>query len=174
MRTVIIGRWAILRLGLRAVLGHSDHVVVNTTSTAEDGMNAVEGARDLQLVILGTTDDRDIVDLTVQVVSAVPGVRVLALADGLDRARIDGLLGVGAMGILGRLAEGNEVLEAIDRIARGERVLSNEVINTLVRALEGPGAPSLDSVSVPPVLTPREREILSEEHTSELQSLMRI
>src|SRR3546814_20047732 len=90
-------------------------------------MNAVEGAGDLQLVILGTTDDRDIVDLTVQVVSAVPGVRVLALADGLDRARIDGLLGVGAMGILGRLAEGNEVLEAIDRIARGERVLSNEV-----------------------------------------------
>src|SRR3546814_6198697 len=96
------------------------------------------------------------------------------------------------MGILGRLAEGNEVLEAIDRIARGERVLSNEVINTLVGAIEGPGAPSLDSVSVPTVLTPREREILSwlstggtnrdiarqlfrsEEHTSELQSLMRI
>src|SRR3546814_18373587 len=95
MRTVIIGRWAILRLGLRAVLGHSDHVVVNTTSTAEDGMNAVEGDRHLQLVILGTTDDLDIVDLPVQVVSDVPGVRVLALADGLDRDRLDGLIGRG-------------------------------------------------------------------------------
>src|SRR3546814_5971539 len=160
MRTIIIERWAILRLGLRAVLGHSDHAVLNTASTAEDGLNAVAGARDLQMVILGTTDDRDMVDLTVQVVASAPGTRVLVLADGLDRPRIDGLLGVGAMGILGRLAEGDEVLEAIDRIARGERVLSNEVINTLVGAIEAPGA-SLEGVSVPTVLTTREREILS-------------
>ena len=162
MRAIIIERWAILRYGLRAVLGQAGHPILSAAASARDGLDAVQSARDLHLVVAGATDDQDIVDLVVAIGEEAPGVKVLVLADQPDRACIDALLGAGAMGILGRLAEGGEVLDAIERVQRGERVLSNDVINTLVGAID-PGRTGelpVDGRAVS-VLTVREREILS-------------
>ncbi len=162
MRAIIIERWAILRHGLRAVLGQAGYPVLSAAASGKEGLDAVAAARDLNLVIAGTTDDVDLVDLTVALAEQAPSAKVLVLADQPDRACIDALLGARVAGILGRLAEGSEVLDAMERVQRGERVLSNEVINTLVGAIEpGQAAPLPPGVSAALSLTLREREILS-------------
>ena len=47
MRAIIIERWAILRYGLRAVLGQAGHPVLSAASSAAEGLDAVAGARNL-------------------------------------------------------------------------------------------------------------------------------
>lgn len=167
MRAIIIERWAILRYGLRAVLGQAGHPVLSAASSAAEGLDAVAGARGLELVIAGSTDDDDLGHLVATLVQQAPHARVIALADQPELISIEALLGAGASGILARLAEGSEVLDAIERVQRGERVLSSEVIDTLVGALDSRPAVTLTqaAVSRPVVtasaLTAREREILS-------------
>lgn len=162
MRAIIIERWAILRHGLRAVLGQAGHPVLNASASAKEGLDAVQDARDLQLVIAGATDDQDLTQLVLALREEAPLAKVLVLMDQPDKAVIDRLLSAGAVGILGRLAEGGEVLDAIERVGRGERVLSNDVINTLVGAIDGGPTPTLPpSLATNGALTAREREILS-------------
>lgn len=162
MRAIIIERWAILRHGLRAVLGQAGYPVLRAASSAKEGLEAVGSARDLKLVIVGTTDDQDLVDLVTTLGAAAPNAKALVLADQPDLGSVDALLGAGVVGILGRLVEGSEVLDAIERVQRGERVLSNEVINTLVGAIGlGRAAPAPRGVGASTVLTIREQEVLS-------------
>lgn len=162
MRAIIIERWAILRYGLRAVLSQAGYPVLSAVPTAQEGLESVASARGLDLLIVGTTDDHDLVALVAELGVAAPAAKVLVLADQPDRATIDALLQAGAVGILGRLAEGSEVLDAIERLGRGERVLSNEVINTLLGAIDRDGTAVLpDDIAVSTALTVREREILA-------------
>lgn len=162
MRAIIIERWTILRYGVRAILAQGGHPVLSAAATAAEGLAAVRGAQDLELVIAGQTDDADVVELVTQLRAASPSARVLVLADRPDLAQIDALLGVGAAGILGRLAEGIEVLDALERIAQGERVLSNEVIGTLLVGIDtGRSDPLEPDITATSVLTARETEILA-------------
>lgn len=164
MRAIIIERWAILRHGVRAVLNQAGHPVLSAAVTAADGLGAARTAQRVELVIAGQTDDQDIATLVSQLRGAAPDAKVLVLADRPDLEEIDAILAAGAAGILGRLAEGIELLDAIDRIGRGERVLSNEVIGTLLGGIDPtrgtPLAPSPEGATGTP-LTARETEILS-------------
>jgi DNA-binding NarL/FixJ family response regulator len=160
MRAIIIERWAILRHGLRAVLGQAGHAVLSTSTSAREGIEAVDGARDLQLVIVGATDDQDVTSLVVGLRLTAPATRVLVLLDQPDKAVIDKLLHAGAVGIIGRLAEGSEVLDTVERLGRGERVLSAEVIDALVDAIDASAA-ARPAAATTGALTAREREILS-------------
>jgi DNA-binding NarL/FixJ family response regulator len=135
--------------------------VLSAAATAGEGLAAVSSARDLELVVVGSTDDEDLVALVHDLRALAPQAKVLVLADQPDRASIDSLLAAGAVGMLGRLAEGSEVLDAIVRVGRGERVLSNEVINILLGVIEGGTAALPADVVAPTALTLREREILA-------------
>jgi DNA-binding NarL/FixJ family response regulator len=162
MRAIIIERWAILRYGLRSVLGQAGYPVLSAVASAKEGLEAVRGARGVDLITAGTTDDQGIVELVAALVEEAPEARVVVLADQPDRACIDALLGCGAAGILGRLAEGSELVDALDRVQRGERVLSKEVIDTLVGGIDPRRAiPPPLAARAPNGLTIREREILS-------------
>jgi len=161
MRAIIIERWTILRLGVRAVLAQGGHPVLNAVATAAEGIEATRAARQLDLVVVGQTDDSDAVRL-VRHVRSISDVRVLALADRPDLGQIDALLSAGVSGILGRLAEGIEVLDALERMQQGERVLSNEVIGTLLGGLESGRSDVVElETSGSGLLTGREAEILS-------------
>lgn len=162
MRAIIIERWTILRHGLRSVLSQAGHPVLSAAATAAQGVAAVADAHDLDLVIVGQTDDLPITAVVTAVRAQVPAASLLALVDDPGPEEINDLLGAGSAGLLGRLAEGIEVLEALARLERGERVLSNEVIATLVSGVDtgdGPlAAPAPGSASL---LTARESETLS-------------
>jgi len=161
LRAIIIERWAILRHGVRAVLNQAGHPVLSAAATAADGLAAVRTARGPELVIAGKTADQDAARLVADLRAAAPAAKVLVLADQPDLEEIEAVLAAGAAGILGRLAEGVELLAAIDRIGRDERVLSNEVIETLLGGIDlaRAASPSADAVSGNQ-LTAREVEII--------------
>lgn len=162
MRAIIIERWAILRHGVRAVLNQAGHPVLSAAVTGAEGLDAVRAAQRVELVIAGQTDDQDLVALVTKLRGAAPEARVLVLADRPDLEEIDAILAAGAAGILGRLAEGIELLDAIDRIGREERVLSNEVIGTLLGGIDpSRGAAPVPDTTTGTPLTARETEILS-------------
>ena len=162
MRAIIIERWAILRHGVRAVLNQAGHPVLSAAITAAEGLDAVRAGQRVELVIAGQTDDQDLVALVTQLRGAAPEAKVLVLADRPDLEEIDAILAAGAAGILGRLAEGIELLDAIDRIGREERVLSNEVIGTLLGGIDpSRGAALAPEATTGTPLTARETEILS-------------
>lgn len=162
MRAIIIERWAILRHGVRAVLNQAGHPVLSAAVTAAEGLDAVRAGQRVELVIAGQTDDQDLVALVTQLRGAAPEAKVLVLADRPDLEEIDAILAAGAAGILGRLAEGIELLDAIDRIGREERVLSNEVIGTLLGGIDpSRGAALAPEATTGTPLTARETEILS-------------
>jgi EAL domain-containing protein (putative c-di-GMP-specific phosphodiesterase class I) len=69
------------------------------------------------------------------IASASPRTRVLALSAHTDRETVLAMLRAGATGYLVKGAGGREVLEAISRSARGERLLSSEVTAEVVSEL---------------------------------------
>ena len=160
MRAIIIERWAILRQGLRAVLREGGYPVLSAAATGAEGLESIRTARKLELVVVGHTDDLDAVHLVAAVAEASPDARVLVLTDRADRRHLRRLLSAGADGVLGRLSETQGLLDALARLERGERVLSNEVIMTLVGSLEEGEAPPARLAAGNAVLTAREQEVL--------------
>lgn len=161
MRAIIIEQWAILRGGLRAVVGDAGHPVACAAASAQEGLEAVRHAHDLGLVVIGAVGDADRAALVAEVVAAVPKACVVVLADHPDRAEIDALLQAGAAGILGRLTESGQLVAGLAQVGGGNRVLSEEVIGTLVRAIEPTQRAPLALRSVTGTdLTAREAEVL--------------
>ena len=164
MRVVVAEQWSILRSGIRTVLTQGGHAVARTAGSAAETLEALRSSPAVELVVVGEID-RPTECVLDELAREVPGIRSLAIVDNPTRSLIDALLTAGASGILDRSADGPELVDAVDRIPRGERVLSNPVIDRLVGATGQGGDLShrrhLVQTAVDGVeLTGREREIL--------------
>jgi len=106
---------------------------------------------DLLLVDMFLSDGRGI-DVCKEVKEKFPVVRVLGMSSALERSTIVELLQQGGSGFILKNTEATEILEAIEKVMRGEIVLSPEADNLLNRSLDNP--------SPLPTLTRRERELL--------------
>lgn len=171
MRAVVIERWAILRHGLRSVLAQAGHQVVKVEGSGATGLAAVRSRAEVDVVVLGTVDDQRSATVVAALRSLPAPPLVVVLSDEPDRELVDQVLAAGASGLLGRVAEGTDLVAALERIERGERVLSNEVIDLLVGLPAPATAPTaapirpdpeedLSDPDGPSLLTPREREVL--------------
>lgn len=164
MRAIIIERWAILRHGVRAVLGQGGHPVIRTASSAAEGHAAIAARPDVELIVLGGTADGPVVPTTAALAAATPDARIVVLLDTPRREEVAALFEAGASALLGRLAEEGNLLDAVTRVERGERVLSSEVIEALLPGAEIPRGMvmAVDGVTSreAPVLSRREQEVL--------------
>jgi len=106
---------------------------------------------DLLLVDMFLSDGRGI-DVCKEVKEKFPVVRVLGMSSALERSTIVELLQQGGSGFILKNTEATEILEAIEKVMRGEIVLSPEADNLLNRSLDNP--------SPLPTLTRREQELL--------------
>ncbi|GAA4176990.1 MULTISPECIES: response regulator [Sphingobacterium] len=106
---------------------------------------------DLLLVDMFLSDGRGI-DVCKEVKEKFPSVRVLGMSSALERSMIIELLQQGGSGFILKNTEATEILEAIEKVLRGEIVLSPEAESLLNR--------SVDNQSPLPTLTRRERELL--------------
>ena len=101
---------------------------------------------------------------------AAPMARVLMLTVSEDAQDLATALRHGAQGYLLKTIDGDLLVESIRRAARGEPVVSPELMNKLVAAFQAQGAPAvpaapvavpdLEGTSVP--LSPREEDVLRE------------
>lgn len=150
IRVLIIDDHAILRMGLTSLLETTGDIdVVGDASNGEAGLRkAVRLKPDVILLDL-MMPGIDGVETMRRLRASIPAVHVLVLttfgtADGISHA-----LEAGALGAVMKNVEFPELVAAIRRTARGERVLSDEISRIL--KIDPP---------LPP-LSPRQREILA-------------
>jgi DNA-binding NarL/FixJ family response regulator len=159
-RVLIADDQALVRAGFRKLL---ESAGIDVVGEASDGREAVDEARRLRpsLVLMDIRMPRlDGIEATRRLVADGEGVRVLILTTfGLDDYVYDALR-AGASGFMLKDAPPEELLAAIEVVARGDALIApavtRAVIEEFVRRSPGerPPAPALDE------LTDREREVL--------------
>lgn len=165
IRVGILEDQQVFRESLVAVLEREGFEVVAHSSDAESFMARVhEATPDVALVdlrlehvtgnhVADVSDGQRVVGL---LHDFYPQVRTLILSGNREPAVAQRCMALGAAGFLCKLNIGcAEVVEAVRRVARGERLGLSEGLPTIASAQEPPGAPS--SLML---LTPREREVL--------------
>lgn len=89
-----------------------------------------------------------------------PAVGVLVLTAQLTSKVVHDFLQADAKGIVGKERPMSEIVEAIQRIAKGGRYLSDRAVELSIKVMQEKGHP-IDKQQIPPIeLTPREKEII--------------
>jgi DNA-binding NarL/FixJ family response regulator len=168
IRVVLAEDHTVVRQGLRLLLESAGDISI--AAEVEDGLHVVktceETSPDVLVLDLGLPGLHGL-EVIRQVTRRMPLVRVLVLSMHPHEEYVRGALANGARGYLLKGCEASELLDAVRRIARGERYLGTDVPSHLRDALHDPGG--LDAADPYETLTPREREVLqlmAEGHTN--------
>lgn len=156
----IVENWSVLRRGLAALLA-AHHRVVGDTAEIADLLPAV-ACGDIDVLFLGPPSVADL-DGWVACVQAACGreVRLVALVDDIDGHRLASILRTGVDAVLARTATDEELLDALDRVRRGERVVDQSYLPLLFSGeLDAPRPRAQEDGPV--VLTDRERDVLAQ------------
>jgi DNA-binding NarL/FixJ family response regulator len=161
VRVLIADDHTMVREGLRWAL---EHAGIDVVGEAADGEEAVDMAEqfhpdvvlmDLSLPVLSG------VAATKRIRTLVPDSSVLVLSMLSDETAVSSALGAGAGGYLVKDCTTSEIVDAVNRVADGERVLAASV--TSVASTAAPGAPEPSRPvlsSTRPLISKREEEVL--------------
>jgi DNA-binding NarL/FixJ family response regulator len=151
-RALIVDQWALVRLGIAAVLAAQGIEVVGE---AQQGREVLDLARSAQpdVLVLGNLD-RPMLDVVTEVAALNPRPKIALLVSTPDRVELAALLAAGADALLVRSVDGDELAAAVARLDSGERVIAPALLPLLVGALSST-ATQPDSL-----LTAKEREVL--------------
>ena len=163
IRLLVVDDHSLFRRGLVALLAQYPEAVavVGEAGDAGEAMRVIGALRpDLVLLDNHLPGVRG-VDALVGLREASPGTRFMMLTVSEDEADLAAALQRGAQGYVLKSIEAEDLLEAIERCARGEPVVSPELTGKLVTALRASAAPSAKAAADPiEALSPRERETL--------------
>jgi len=168
VRLMVVDDHTLFRRGLVALLASDSTLAV--IGEASDAGEAVRKAAALQpdVILLdnhlpGATGVQSLPDLK----QAAPSARTILLTVSEDEQDLQAALRGGANGYLLKTIEGDMLLAAIQRVMRGQPVVSPELMGKLVAGLQAraPGAPSgpaplSAAADTGPSLSPREQEVL--------------
>jgi two-component system response regulator NreC len=156
MRVLLADDHRMMRDGLRAVL---ERAGVEVVGEAANGREAIAEARRLRpdvVVIDIVMPQLNGVDATRRLGAELPGIKVLGLSMNCDRRYVIAMLEAGAAGYLVKNSASEELLDALDAVARGDIYLSPTIAGSVVdHALRE----NLSQGAERP-LTLREREVL--------------
>jgi len=153
-RIGIVDDHALFREGFRTMLAAiPDMQVVAEASNSEEAIRAIRGSRPEVVVLDVMLPGMDGIHLARELLREDPGRRVLALTMLTDDAHVTDAFKSGVLGYATKRQPAAEVVEAIRRVARGERYLAPE----LAEGGEAPGFQALPGELQS--LTGREREI---------------
>lgn len=156
----------VIRAGLRAILATEPDIAI--VGEAGDGLSAVRAVAELapDVVLMDLRmPGIDGVEATRRIRAATTArqVRILVLTTFDEDANVLAALKAGADGFLSKGAGPAELVDAITRVARGDRALSGTAVNAVVaHVAEGPAVPvDADAVRRLSALTGRELEIVT-------------
>lgn len=153
----LVGGSALYRESIRRVLGDAGglEVVGMAASLAEAAPLVEQGRPDVLVVDL--VWERDLAGLA-SMKDRHPDVRLVALGVDDDEATVVGCAAAGVMGYLARDTTAAELVQAIERVAKGELVCPPRIVETLFRWLSR--RPQRTTASALDRLTRREREVI--------------
>ena len=150
---VVIDQWALVRLGITAVLQGAGVEVVAEEGSGRDGLLR---ARSLgpSLLVVGATSDLSMAEVVGQARELPVRPRVLLLVSALVPADLSELMGLSPEGVLVRSAGAEELRDAVVRLLQGERVVAPALVGAVVDGLQAG-----DAAAGP--LTTKELEVLA-------------
>lgn len=152
---------ALVREGTRRLLEAEQDIQV--VAEAGDGMSAVHEAErtrpDVAIVDVAMPEISGI-EATRRIKALLPNVAVLALTAYDDDQYVLALLDAGAAGFMLKDARGQELVEAVRAVHRGEAVLQPRVAARALR--RAVARTTATPVSTPPPLSDREMDVLRE------------
>jgi DNA-binding NarL/FixJ family response regulator len=156
-RVVIVDDHGIFRAGVRAELGDAVDVVGEAASVEEAVPLIRDADPDVVLLDVHLPDGGGEAVIT-QVAPERPGVKFLALSVSDAAEDVIGVIRAGARGYVTKTISGEELAEAIDRVAEGDAVFSPRLAGFVLDAFRAGervhGDAELEE------LTAREREVL--------------
>lgn len=163
VRVLVADDQDLVRSGFRLVLSSYDHVKV--VGEANDGRDAVEKARELlpDVVLMDVRMPvENGIDATAEITAdpALANVRVLILTTfDIDEYVYDAL-SAGASGFMLKDAEPDDIVDAIDAVARGDALIQPSITRRLIETFVNSRPRRARASASLSVLTEREREIL--------------
>jgi two-component system response regulator DevR len=152
----------IFRAGVRSVLdGRRELTVVGEAPELERTLELV-GTSHPHVVVVGIREhERSLLDQIPRLRAAQPACRVLVLTRPYDDPQLmAAALRAGASGALGKDVEGDQLVDAVDSIARGHHLVrSDHALRLAGRSREAGAVPA--EADVLARLTPQERKILA-------------
>jgi DNA-binding NarL/FixJ family response regulator len=146
----------IVRRGLRELLEQeADFEVVGEAGTAEEARHRIPPTRPDVAVLDVRLPDGDGVEVCRDVRSADPSVRCLMLTSFADDEALLSAIMAGAAGYLLKQVKGNDLVDAIRKVAGGESLLDPAMTAKLLDRLRTPAPP--DELAT---LTEQERRVL--------------
>ena len=130
----------VVRVGIAAIISFEQDIVV--VGEADDGVEAVQLARELKpdVIVMDLMMPRlDGVGATLEILRENPEAKILALTTFGASRNIRDMLDAGAAGALVKTSSQTEIIAAIREVARGGRVISKEIENSLKAAAPAPG-----------------------------------
>ena len=163
-RVVLADDQPLVRAGVRAVL---ESAGIEVVAEAGDGGEALHHAREAlpDVVVMDLRMPRmDGVEATrrLRADDALAGVRVLVLTTFDADENVLHALRAGADGFLSKTAEPDQLIEAVERAARGEAALSSAASRAVLTHLVRETPPTIDPrlAALVEALTPRERDLV--------------
>jgi DNA-binding NarL/FixJ family response regulator len=101
------------------------------------------------------------IDVCKKLSSSHPQVQVLALSMHNDESIVSEILKNGAMGYILKNTGKTELVDAIKNVAKGKSYFSKEVTETIMKSLVSERKKSRKSITKSPIVSRREREVLS-------------
>jgi DNA-binding NarL/FixJ family response regulator len=160
VRILIVDDHEVVRMGLRTLLEKRDgFTVVGEAGTAED---ALRGARQSQpdVVIMDIRlPDGNGVQACREIREEMPDTRVIMLTSYADDEALFGSsIMAGASGYLLKQVRGQNLAEAIDKVAKGESLLDPAITSKVLERMRNLAAGGSDELAA---LSPQERKILT-------------
>jgi DNA-binding NarL/FixJ family response regulator len=160
IRVVLADDHAVVRKGIREFLEEApDITVVAEASNGQEALEAVAEHRPDVAVLDIQMPEMSGIEVTRRIKAHYPEVRVLILTAYDDDPYVFALLQAGAGGYVLKTASGEELVQAVRTVHRGDSALDPAVACKVVQRLAG-GHLTPTSEEVVEGLTPRELEVL--------------
>lgn len=160
IRVTCVDDHACLVAGLRALItSESDMSFVGAFSTLEGILDRIQNEPTDVLMLDIEVPGPDVFEITREIARRFPTTRVIVLSAHVRDHYIDSAMQAGAYGYLSKSEDAGRLVDAIRRVARGERVFGSEVAGR-VQTTRNTTAETPHHASRIHLLTPRENQIL--------------
>jgi DNA-binding NarL/FixJ family response regulator len=159
VRILIVDDHEVVRMGLRTLLEKREgFTVVGEAGTAEEALRVARQAQPDVVIMDIRLPDGNGVQACRDIREELPETRVIMLTSYADDEALFGSLMAGASGYLLKQVRGQNLAEAIDKVAKGESLLDPAITSKVLERMRGLATGGSDDLAA---LSPQERKILT-------------